>query len=126
MAELGYVILYVESLDRAMSFYAELFGFEERRRMGPYGELDTGNTTLAFSERAFVAEHLLGELPEAGQGSSEIGVVVERERVQTLYSTAIASGCTAIKPPAEQPWGQLVSYVRDLDGHLLEICSPVE
>jgi hypothetical protein len=28
-------------------------------------------------------------------------------------------------PPTVKPWGQTVSYVRDLDGFLVEICSPM-
>lgn len=124
-AALGYVILYVETLDRAMQLYTEVFGFRERRREGPYGELETGTTTLALVERSFIAEHLLGSCPPPGQGACEIGIVVPRERVQATFDRAVEAGCGPVRSPAEQPWGQLVSYVRDPDGHLLEICSPV-
>lgn len=122
---LGYVILYVKELDAAMKLYTSVFGFRERLRMGPYGELETGSTTLALSERGFIAEHLLGTCPPPGQGACEVGIVVPRERVSAYFDKAIAAGCSAVKAPVEQPWGQLVSYVRDPDGHLLEICSPV-
>lgn len=27
-------------------------------------------------------------------------------------------------PPERQPWGQTVSYVRDPDGFLVELCTP--
>jgi lactoylglutathione lyase len=122
---LGYVILYVESLEKAMRFYCDGLGFAERARHGQYGELDTGGTILGLSERAFVAEHLTGELPPPGLGSSEIGIVVERAEVPRLYARALEAGARSVLAPREQPWGQLVSYARDPDGHLLEICSPV-
>jgi lactoylglutathione lyase len=27
--------------------------------------------------------------------------------------------------PTKKPWGQTVAYVRDLDGHLVELCTPM-
>ena len=122
---LGYVILYVESLEKAMSFYREGLGFSEKARHGQYGELATGDTILGLSERAFVAEHFTGKLPPPGQGASEIAVIVDRDDVQTVYERALAAGAESVLEPREQPWKQLVSYVRDPDGHLVEICSPV-
>ncbi len=123
--KLGYVILYVEDLDRALGFYTRVLGFNEKARHPGYAELLTGETILGLVERSFVADHFLGQLPPPGQGSSEIAVVVEREEVDGLYRRAVEAGATALKPPADQPWGQRVSYVRDPDGHLVEICSPV-
>jgi hypothetical protein len=29
-----------------------------------------------------------------------------------------------VSPPEKKPWGQTVSYVRDDDGVLVEICTP--
>jgi lactoylglutathione lyase len=125
--KLRYAILYVENLERALSFYTEVIGFRQRRRIGPYAELDTGSTLLGLSERAFVAKELLEEeLPKPGQGSCEIGIVVPEAEVQVLYERALAAGCEAIKPPCRQPWGQITSWVRDPDGHVLELCSPTE
>ena len=31
----------------------------------------------------------------------------------------------AVSPPVAKPWGQIVAYVRDPDGHLVELCSPL-
>lgn len=122
--KLGYVILYVEALDRALRFYGAL-GLEERGRYGDYAELATGETVLGLAERAFVAGHFTGELPPPGQGSSELALVVPREEVDALVERALSAGAEAVSEPADQPWGQRVAYVRDPDGHLLELCSPV-
>jgi len=121
---LKYVILYVESLDEALAFYGKVFGFEEKMRQGPYAETSTGATTLAFCERGFVAEHLGIEPGPKGVGASEIGIVVAKPQVSTFFQQALAAGATSLLLPKEQPWGQMVSYVRDPAGHLLEICSP--
>ena len=58
----GYTIVYVSSVFEALAFYKEAFGFETRflHESGQYGELDTGETTLAF------ASHSLGEMNFSG------------------------------------------------------------
>jgi lactoylglutathione lyase len=124
-ARLGYVILYVEDLDRAVEFYTATFGLAERFKQELYAELDTGETTLSLAQRDFVEEHFGVSLPQAGLGTSEVGFVVEKADVDRVYQRAMGQGVTPVLPPADQPWGQRVSYVRDPDGHLLEICSPV-
>ena len=43
--------------------------------------------------------------------------------VVTAYQKAIAAGAIAVKEPLQKPWGQLVAYVRDLNGILVELCS---
>lgn len=124
-AKLRYVILYVESLDRALEFYSRAMGFEQKARHGSYAEVDTGATILAFAERDFIREHLGIDVAPAGQDTCEIGIVVDREQVDAVFGKALAAGAIRVKDPADQPWGQRTSYVRDPDRHLVEICSPV-
>jgi lactoylglutathione lyase len=58
----GYTIVYVVSFVETVPFYKEAFGFETRflHESGQYGELETGETTLAF------ASHSLGEMNLGG------------------------------------------------------------
>lgn len=121
---LGYVILWVEDIERALRFYTATLGFAERARHGDYVELDTGPTTLALVARAFVRDQLHLEVSPPGVENAEIGVVVARDEVAATHARAIAGGAADVQAPHEQPWGQIVSYVRDPDGHLVEICSP--
>ena len=123
--QLGYVILWCENLEVAVRFYTNTLGFAEKMRQGDYVELDTGPTTLSLVARRFVRDELHLEVPPLGPENAEIAVVVAREVVTATFDRAVAAGATSIQPPHEQPWGQLVSYLRDPDGHLLEICSPV-
>ena len=39
---------------------------------------------------------------------------------------AVAAGAVAVAPPAHKPWGQTVSYVRDLSGVLVELAPEVD
>ena len=47
----GYTIVYVTSVADTLDFYQAAFGFKTRflHESGEYGELDTGDTALAFA-----------------------------------------------------------------------------
>jgi YD repeat-containing protein len=46
--------------------------------------------------------------------------------VEQLYQLAIKSGAIAEMQAKHKPQGQTVAYVRDLDGFLIEICTPMD
>jgi catechol 2,3-dioxygenase-like lactoylglutathione lyase family enzyme len=73
-----------------------------------------GYTILAGYRRNDPAE------PPAGV---EIGFVTDD--VPAAWDAALAAGAIVVSPPTTKPWGQTVAYVRDLDGMLIEICTPV-
>jgi len=127
--KLGYTIIYVPSVAQALGFYKDAFGFETRflHESGAYGELETGATALAF------ATHEMGEMNFAGQYQKpspttlpfgmELAFVCDD--VAAAYTKAVAAGAAPLKEPAEKPWGQTVAYVRDQNGILIELCSPM-
>jgi len=53
----------------------------------------------------------------------ELGLVTED--VEAAFGRAVEAGAIAVKKPERKPWGQLVGYVRDINGFLVEICSPM-
>jgi uncharacterized glyoxalase superfamily protein PhnB len=53
----------------------------------------------------------------------EIALVTEDP--DGAYQVAVKAGAEPVAAPAAKPWGQLVGYVRDLNGCLIEICSPM-
>jgi lactoylglutathione lyase len=126
----GYAILYVDDVEATLSFYERAFGL--RRRMlddeKHYGELNTGDTRLAFAARDFVHKLMPVEVAECGPKQSappvELGMIADD--VQSAFDHAIASGAVEVKRPEMKPWGQTVGYVRELNGFLVEICSPME
>ncbi len=122
----GYTILYVEDVPRALSFYEAAFGLRRRflHEGGDFGELDTGTTTLAFSSRKLITE--LGKNPSAPVADSpcfEIAFITDS--VPEALDKAVSAGAALVQAPEEMPWGQTVAYVRDLDGFLVELCTPV-
>lgn len=125
----GYTILYVDDVPATIDFYERAFGLDRRfvADDATYGELETGETTLAFAQHALAGSSITGgyrsnTLAEPPPGL-EIGFVTED--VAAAFERALAAGATALTAPKTKPWGQTVAYVRDLDGMLVEICTPV-
>ena len=124
--KLRYAILYVDDVAATLAFYETAFGL--RRRMlhesGQYGELDTGATTLSFSARALMES--LGKTPGRPVPTQPtFEIAFETDDVASGFARAVAAGAAAVMEPKDMPWGQKVAYVRDLNGFLVEICSPV-
>jgi uncharacterized glyoxalase superfamily protein PhnB len=45
------------------------------------------------------------------------------DNVKKAFAKAVKAGAVAVSQPTKKPWGQIVSYVRDCNGVLVEICS---
>jgi len=121
-----YTILYVENVPETLAFYQQAFGVEQRmlHESGGYGELDTGSTTLAFA--SFEQLAALGKNPTAPTpGRPSFEIAFETDDVSAAFERAIAAGAAAVMQPDQMPWGQVISYVTDKNGFLVEICSPV-
>lgn len=124
--KLRYTILYVEDVAASLDFYAAAFGLQRRmlHDSGDYGELDTGATTLSFASRRLLAE--LGKAPgHADPAAPVFEIAFETGDVAAAHARAIAAGADNAQDPQDMPWGQTTAYVRDRDGFLVEICSPV-
>ena len=121
----GYTILYVDSVVDSLAFYERAFGLE-RGMVTPayeYGELKTGDTKLAFAATSFVKTltnvSFDSAKPDRGAPPMELGLVTDD------VEAAFAAGAVIVKKPETKPWGQMVGYVRDNNGFIVEICSPM-
>jgi uncharacterized glyoxalase superfamily protein PhnB len=54
----------------------------------------------------------------------EIGFTTDN--VEETVKKAVKAGATILENPKNKTWGQIVAYVRDLDGFLVEICTVIE
>lgn len=128
--KLGYTILYVPNVAESLAFFESAFGLSRRflHESGDYGELETGETTLAFASHELGKMHFPMGFVAASESSQPLGfeVALITPRVEEAHVKAVAAGATEIKAPEMKPWGQVVSYVRCPDGGLVEICSPLE
>jgi catechol 2,3-dioxygenase-like lactoylglutathione lyase family enzyme len=120
----GYTIIYVRDVTASIEFYEGAFGLERRllHESGQYGELETGSTALAFAAHELAAESVR-ELAKADPSGFEVCFV--DEDVEGTYRRAVNAGAEAVSEPEARPWGQHTAYVRDPDGTLIEIASPI-
>jgi uncharacterized glyoxalase superfamily protein PhnB len=42
-----------------------------------------------------------------------------------FYEAAIAAGAQPMRPVEVMPWGQTMAYVADINGFLVELCTPM-
>ena len=126
--QFGYVILYVPDVAASVGFYERAFGVKRRflHESGAYAELETGATALALTnETSTPTAHVITRCrPAASAPAAEVAFVTHD--VQADYDRALAAGARGVVAPVAKPWGQVVSYVRDLDGFLVELCSAVQ
>jgi lactoylglutathione lyase len=129
MVKFGYTILYVEDVEESIAFYENAFGFS-RKFVTPendYGELITGETTISFASKKLAAQNLkdgfIESNPEDKPFAIEVGFITDN--VDELVQKATSFGAILVKEPTQKPWGQIVAYVRDIDGFLIEICTEV-
>jgi lactoylglutathione lyase len=125
----GYTIIYVPGVGSSLSFFEKAFGFSRRflHESGDYGELDTGETTLAFASHALGAMNFPAGYVAASASKQPLGVEVAfvTDDVDKSHAAAIAAGAVELKAPAVKPWRQTVSYLRCPDGTVVELCTPV-
>ena len=124
----GYTILYVRDVEGAVSFYERAFG--QRRRFvheSGYGELDTGGTRLGFASLELARSNGVNFAdPWSDAPAPAVEVAFLTDDVAAAVERAVAEGAVLVTPPKLKPWGQTVAYVRDLDGFLVELCTPVD
>ncbi len=125
----GYAIVYVPDVARSLAFFEAAFGLRRRflHESGTYGELDTGETTLAFADHALGDANVAGGLVRADASLQPLGVEIAlvTDDVAAAHLQALQEGATELAAPLIKPWGQTVSYVRAPDGTLIELCTPV-
>ena len=128
---LGYVILYVKDVSASLAFYEEAFGLSRRffndDNGKAYGELETGAAHLAFYSFELANEHLKQGIVVASPDKAPLGfeIALVTPDVPALYARAVKAGATAVSAPETKPWGQTVAYLRDKDGHLVGLGTPL-
>ncbi len=126
--KLGYVILYVPDVSATVAFYEKAFGLQRRflHESGTYAEMETGATALAFASEALSKENgLTVRFHRPKEDAAAVEVALVTPNVQAAYERAVKAGAHPAQPPKTKPWGQTVAWVRDLDGVLVELCTPM-
>ena len=77
----GYTILYVKDVEKAVAFYESAFGLKRKFvHESGYGEMDTGETKLAFASVELATSNGVSFVPANPEGPSpavEVAFVTE-------------------------------------------------
>ena len=120
MIKFAYTILYVEDVLRSINFYEQAFGFSQKfvTPDNSYGEVISGETTLSFASKTLALSNLKDGFTESNLNEKPFGIEIgfTTDDVSGTINQAIEAGAILYAAPKEKPWGQVVGYVRDLDG----------
>lgn len=126
----GYTIVYVPDVAASLAFFEAAFGWRRRflHDSGLYGELETGETTLAFAAHEMGHANFPAGHVAASASAQPLGIEVAfvTPDVEQAHQRALRAGAVEIAAPAAKPWGQVVAYVRCPDGTLVELCTPAQ
>jgi len=100
------------SLDRAKSFYGEVFGLRPAMDQGWI-------VTLADPDRPDVQISLMTH----DQTAPVVPDAVQVDDVDAAHDAAVRLGAEIVYPMTDEPWGVRRFFVRDPDGHVLNVLS---
>ena len=124
----AYTIIYVTDVIKTAKFYTKAFGLELEfiPESKQYAQMKTGQTALAFVSEAHISQSGLTFTPNrTDQKCAGFVICLETNDVDSAFNHAVASGAKAIVEPCQKPWGQRVASVSDINGVLVELCSPL-
>lgn len=93
----GYTIVYAPDVSASLVFFERVFGFTKRflHESGTYGELNTGETTLAFVAHSLGVMNFPGGHVEASSSQKPLGIETAfvTPSVREAHSKAISCRC---------------------------------
>ncbi|MEL6635318.1 MAG: VOC family protein [Bacteroidota bacterium] len=129
MLQYAYTILYVPDVRASIEFYETAFDFS-RIFISPendYGELESGPTRLAFATHELAHSNFSGGFRASQASEPPLGIELAftTTELSAAVERAVQAGARVLRPIEEKPWGQRVAYLRDRDGFLIELCTPM-
>ena len=124
MADLGYLNMFAQDIQKMASFYADLFQLEEIResRSPIFRGLRTGKANLGFnSHDAYTLLNLQNFAGGSGVKTFATFNVDEAAEVDRLTSIAVAKGAVLRKAPFTTYYGWYQSVLLDPEGNAFRI-----
>ncbi len=119
MPRVDYVIQYVESLTRSVTFYRDVIGLTLRIEGDGYVEFEMDNTKFALFERSKLPELICreGGRPPCG----EIGFLIEDVDGEAARLRRL--GVEILSGPVDRPWHERTLHIADPDGNVIEFAQ---
>lgn len=120
---LASIRLITDDVARLVDFYEHLTGITADRPNEDFAELRTDTANLAIGSTRTVG--LIA--PGAARAADNHSVLVEflTDDVDRVHRDLVALGAEVVMAPTTMPWGNRSLVVRDPDGTLVNVFSPV-
>ncbi len=117
--------LFVEDVEKMVSFYRDILGFETDWEVGPFASFKVKDGGLFLFDRKQFAASMKQEYcpPKGFNQTMEIGIgVPTKEDVDKEYKRLLSLGVHSLTgEPVTQPWGQRNFWIADPEGNYIEI-----
>jgi catechol 2,3-dioxygenase-like lactoylglutathione lyase family enzyme len=124
MAQIAYVCLGANDIDRALAFYDEIMAIAGGKRLFPAGKGQMYG--LGSGPMIMVTKPNDDQAATNGNGTMVAIQVDAKEQVAALHAKCLAMGGACEGPPGPRgQWGEF-AYVRDLDGNKLAFYHPAK
>ncbi|TFG26304.1 VOC family protein [Candidatus Thorarchaeota archaeon] len=128
--KLAYIRLLVQKFDECFCFYRDVMGFPVTwgNEGENYASFRIGDgTSLSIFTRGLLAEVIgTSDLPNHSIAQDSFALIFGVESVDNTILNLKKKGANIIFQPVDNPrWGIRIAYVRDPDGNLIEINSPM-
>lgn len=115
-------ILYVADQEKSKNFYKQLLQIEPSLDMPGMTEFDLNDSTkLGLMPQEGIAKILLDKTPDpsTGSGIPRCELYLKVNNAQEYFQRGINLGGKEISKLQERNWDDKVSYISDLDGHII-------
>jgi lactoylglutathione lyase len=106
--KIDHVHLPVADLQRSITFYRDVLGFQPGFQ----------NEAMASFAEGIVLDRSSVTTP------GDVTVALDVSDVDTIFDQINAAGADVEEPPTDQSWGVRNTYVRDPDGYVIEFGQP--
>jgi lactoylglutathione lyase len=123
MDRLGYVILFVEDLERSVAFYRDVVGVPFKLEGDGYVEFATQGARFGLYDRNRLGE-LTGQRtdPPDHPGGEVVFLV---EDVDAEAERLREAGVTILRGPLDRAWGHRTLHLLDPDGFVVELAGEI-
>lgn len=86
-----------------------------------------GRTSIAFASKELANSNLSDGFTHSTLEHKPFGIELGfiTDKLPESYAQALQYGAIVVQEPKQKPWGQTVAYLRDIDGFLIELCTPI-
>jgi PhnB protein len=120
--------LIVDGAARALEYYREAFGASELLRMpDPQGRIGHAEIRIGDSIIMLADEHHeMGYRGPRARGGTSVSILLYLADVDAVFARAISAGGKALRPVADQFYGDRMGTLEDPFGHVWTIGTHIE